>query len=327
MPVRAVSEFDLINHYFKSFACKRTDVLLGIGDDCALLQPPAGKQLAMTADTLVAGVHFPVNTSAFDIGYKSLAVNLSDLAAMGAEPAWAILAITLPAADESWLQEFMRGFSVLADEYGVQLIGGDTTSGPLSITVQLTGFVTSSQVLRRDTAKPGDKIYVSGTLGDAALGLKKVLGQLVTKNSLVHCVSRLNRPVPRVALGRELSAISQCGIDISDGLVADLGHIANASGCAANIYLSKLPLSDELRNFYGNDVDWSVIVAGGDDYELCFTLPSENELSIKVMADKCCMQMSCIGEIISGHGIHCFDAAGMEVVFENTGYNHFSNIK
>lgn len=318
-----MSEFDLINHYFKSLAGKRTDVLLGIGDDCALLQPPQGKQLAMTADTLVAGVHFPVFTSAFDIGYKSLAVNLSDLAAMGAEPAWAMLALTMPAADEKWLQAFMQGFSELACEHGVQLIGGDTTSGPLSITVQLTGFVTPNQVLRRDTAKPGDKIYVSGTLGDAALGLKKILGQITTQNSLVHCVSKLNRPVPRLALGRELLAISCCGIDISDGLVADLGHIVKASGCAANVYLKQLPLSDELRNFYGSNIDWSVVAACGDDYELCFTLPPQHETLLKDIAGKCHVQLTCIGEIIPGHGLHCLDESGREVFFDDAGYNHF----
>lgn len=320
-----MSEFDLINRYFKYLPCQRTDVLLGIGDDCALLQPPAGKQLAMTADTLVAGVHFPVNTPAVDIGYKSLAVNLSDLAAMGAEPAWAMLALTLPVADENWLQQFMSGFSELACEHGVQLIGGDTTSGPLSITVQLTGFVTPDQVLRRDAAKPGDKIYVSGTLGDAALGLKKCLGHIASKNSLLHCVSRLNRPDPRVALGRELLAVCRCSIDISDGLMADLGHIVNASCCAANIYLNKLPLSDELQKFYGNDIDWSVVATGGDDYELCFTLPPQHEPLLKIIAEKTHTRLTCIGEIISGKGVHCFDEAGREVGFANAGYNHFSD--
>jgi thiamine-monophosphate kinase len=320
-----VSEFELINRYFKSLATPRADVLLGIGDDCALLQPPAGKQLAMTADTLVAGVHFPVNTAAYDIGYKALAVNLSDLAAMGAEPAWAVLALTLPEVNAAWLKEFVRGFSELANEFGVQLIGGDTTSGPLSITLQLTGFVSPGQVLRRDTAKPGDKIYVSGTLGDAALGLKQCLGQLAPGHDLAFCVSRLHRPEPRLALGRELLAFSRCGIDVSDGLLADLGHITSASHCAANLYLNQLPLSEELQQYFGNNMDWSVVVAGGDDYELCFTLPSAHAFVLSSIAQKTQTRLTCIGEILPGQGVHSFDESGNEVMFERVGYNHFAN--
>lgn len=319
-----MSEFDLINRYFKSRNLQRSDVLLGIGDDCALLQPPVGKLLAMTADTLVAGVHFPVATSAADIGYKSLAVNLSDLAAMGAEPAWAVLAITLPVADDSWLQEFMHGFSQLASEHGVQLIGGDTTSGPLSITLQLTGFVLPSQVMRRDAARPGDKIYVSGTLGDAALGLQHCLGWHDAKPDLAFCVSRLNRPVPRLSLGRELAAFTRCAIDISDGLVADLGHICRASQCAAQVYLDALPVSDELKRFYGHHINWSVVAAGGDDYELCFTVSPQHESLLKDIADRTGTRLSCIGEIIAGDGVHCFNKSGTEEIFERTGYNHFS---
>jgi thiamine-monophosphate kinase len=318
-----VSEFDLINRYFKSLTLQRTDVLLGIGDDCALLQPSAGKLLAVTADTLVAGVHFPLNANAVDIGYKSLAVSLSDLAAMGAEPAWAMLMLTLPTADENWLHNFMSGFSDLAKQYGVQLVGGDTTSGSLSITVHGTGLVSPGQVLRRDAAKPGDKIYVSGTLGDAALGLKKVLGQISSQHSLSFCVSRLARPAPRVALGRELVAISQCAIDISDGLVADLGHIASASHCAANIYLNSLPLSAELRQYYADEIDWQTVVAGGDDYELCCTVLPEHEAQLQTIASNYSVQLTCIGEICAGSGVRCLDAAGVDVVMTRTGYDHF----
>ena len=322
-----MSEFDLINRYFKSHTLQRKDVLLGIGDDCALLQPPAAKLLAMTADTLVAGVHFPVNTAAADIGYKSLAVNLSDLAAMGAEPAWAVLALTLPAADENWLQEFMRGFSELANVHGVQLIGGDTTSGPLSITIQLTGFVSPGQMLRRDAARVGDKIYVSGTLGDAALGLQYSTGRVSSPVALSYCLARLNRPEPRVQLGRELLAVSQCGIDISDGLMADLGHIARASHCGAIIHVNKLPLSDELKTFYATGVDWSVVAAGGDDYELCFTVPPAHAFVLDVIAKKAQIKLSCIGEMQAGEGVHCLDENGNEILFGSTGYNHFADNK
>jgi thiamine-monophosphate kinase len=322
-----VSEFDLINRYFKSHTLQRKDVLLGIGDDCAVLQPPAGKLLVMTADTLVSGVHFPVNTAAEDIGYKSLAVNLSDLAAMGAEPAWAILALTLPAADENWVQAFMRGFSVLAEEHGVQLIGGDTTSGPLSITIQLTGFVSPGQMLRRDAARAGDKIYVSGTLGDAALGLRYSSGCVSSSVELSYCLARLNRPRPRVQLGRELLAVSKCGIDISDGLMADLGHIARASGCSAIIHANKLPLSDELKTFYSTAVDWSVVATGGDDYELCFTVPPTHAFVLESIAKKAQIKLSCIGDMQAGEGVHCLDDNEEKILFGAPGYNHFADHK
>ncbi len=319
-----MSEFDLINRYFKSQVSQRADVVLGIGDDCALLQAPAGKLLAMTTDTMVAGVHFPVNTAAKDIGYKLMAVNLSDLAAMGAEPGWAMLAITLPAVDENWIQAFMHGFAELAATHGVQLVGGDTTSGPLSMSLQLTGFVKPDLVMRRNQARPGDKIYVSGTLGDAALGLKCVAGKLASSENLPYCVSRLTRPTPRIELGRELARFSRCAIDISDGLVADLGHIADASQCAAKVQLDALPLSEELQQYYGHKIDWSVVAASGDDYELCFTVPPEYEFVLKNIADKTQTRLTCIGEIQAGEGVHCFDQSGAEVILDRGGYNHFS---
>ena len=323
----AVSEFDLINTCFKSSTLSRSDVMLGIGDDAAILQPPANMQLVMTADTLLAGVHFPHDTVAADVGYKALAVNLSDLAAMGAMPAWAMLAITLPTADETWLREFMRGFSELAGDYGVQLIGGDTTSGPLSITIQLTGFISPGKTLRRDAARPGDKIYVSGTLGDAALGLLYSTGRILSAVPLSYCLSRLNRPEPRVNLGRELLAVSRCGIDISDGLIADLGHIAYASGCRAIIHLDKLPLSDELQAYFATTIDWSVIATGGDDYELCFTVPPQHAFVLDAIAKKAHTRLTCIGEIQAGEGVQCLDTSGKEIKFNATGYNHFVDHK
>ena len=321
-----MSEFDLINKYFKSNSPSRRDVLVGIGDDCAVLQVPDNRQLVMTADTLIAGVHFPTTVAAADIGYKALAVSLSDIAAMGGIPAWAMLAITLPVVDHNWLADFMRGFMELATAYNVQLIGGDTTSGPLSMTITLTGFVTPGVMLRRDAARPGEKIYVSGSLGDAALGLQYYLQQISSTTSLNYCVSRLNRPTPRVQLGQELLAYSRCGIDISDGLLADLSHVCRASDCAARIFLQDLPLSDELQSFYKAKPDWCGIVAGGDDYELCFTVPAQHQHKVSELAQALKLKLTCIGEIQVGSGVHCFDSIGNEVTFETTGYNHFAKI-
>lgn len=318
-------EFELIDRYFKSRARSRPDVLLGIGDDCAVLQPPAGMQLAVTMDTLVAGVHFPLNTSAQDIGYKSLAVNLSDLAAMGAQPAWAMLALTLPDENETWVDAFMQGFDELARQYQVQLMGGDTTRGPLSITIQVTGFVEPERVLRRDAAKMGDRIYISGTLGDAALGLKKCLQKIPPQFSLPYCVQRLNRPIPRLELGRALLDVSHCAIDVSDGLLADLGHIIKASHCAARIELVRVPLSDDLKKYYGSNPDWPAIIAGGDDYELCFTVAPENEKCVQAISRELNLALTCVGDVVAGEGIHCVDQHNKEIVFTQCGYNHFAN--
>ncbi|HEY9051270.1 MAG TPA: thiamine-phosphate kinase, partial [Gammaproteobacteria bacterium] len=243
-----MSEFDLINHYFKAIDNRRPDVALGIGDDCAVLQVPDGHELAVSTDTLVAGVHFPLTTSAEDIGYKALAVNLSDLAAMGAEPAWMMLSLTMPNENADWLSGFVKGFRQLMDQYHLQLVGGDTTRGPLSITVQVFGFLPKGKALRRDAAKPGNLIYVSGTLGDAGLGLKKILNEIQSDHTLQYCIERLNRPTPRITLGKALLSLSRCAIDISDGLLADLGHIVEESSCAAIIHIHQLPLSDELKN-------------------------------------------------------------------------------
>ena len=261
-----MSEFDIISEYFKQLTPQRPEVVLGIGDDCALVELPQGKQLAVTTDTLNVGIHFPERTDADDIGYKSLAVNLSDLAAMGAEPAWASLNLSLPASDTDWLRGFSQGFAELAREYNVQLIGGDTTRGPLSITVQLMGWVEPHQCLRRDAARPGDLIYVSGTLGDAALGIKALLGE--AKDVPEHCIQRLLRPRPRVELGQALSSCSRCAIDISDGLIADLGHILERSQCGARIELERIPLSPAFSGFYGADIPWTDVLSFGDDYEL-----------------------------------------------------------
>lgn len=318
-----MSEFDLINQYFKTASVKREDVTLGIGDDCALLVPPAGRQLAISTDTLISGVHFPETTSAEDIGYKSLAVNLSDLAAMGAEPAWVSLAISLPDADENWLDNFMQGFQQLAKSYNVSLIGGDTTRGHLSITVTVIGFVDVASALRRDNAKEHDLICITGTLGDAQAGLQSVLSHS-TSSSSAFLVNRLNRPDAQILAGQLLTAYRVAAIDISDGLLADLGHICKASDCGAAIELADLPLSHELVEFYQNTPDWSEILSGGDDYELCFCCSENDFVLIQQSFQQHHIQLTCIGRITSQTGIVCSLHGEIQSSLTIEGYNHFA---
>ena len=323
-----VTEFSLIEQYF-TFDPEREDVVLGVGDDCALLTPPVNKQLAVTVDTLVAGVHFPVNTSPEDIAYKSLAVSLSDLAAMGAEPAWATLALTMPDSDPNWLQGFSTSFKETLKAYGVQLIGGDTTQGPLSITVQLTGFVEAGRAMRRDTARVGDWIYVTGHLGDAALGLKLLnVDDLADATIKDGCVKKLNRPVPRVAFAQKAAEYCSCAIDISDGLVSDLGHILKASGCGARIHFNQLPVSKAFRKspIYLNQFNYSqMILAGGDDYELCLVTSPYNEEALLELAESMGVVLTHIGEIDASTGLSVINAAGEAIAVNTSGYEHFSH--
>jgi thiamine-monophosphate kinase len=263
-----VSEFDLIRQYFAHATASRDDVLIGIGDDCALLQPAAGEALAVSIDTLVEGRHFAVDADPAALGHKALAVNLSDLAAMGASPAWATLALTLPAADTLWIEAFMRGFSTLAGVHRVQLVGGDTTRGPRTITVQVHGFVAAAEALRRDAGRPGDRLLVSGSLGDAALALRLEAQGRPVDTALRE---RLDRPQPRIALGRLLAGRARAAIDVSDGLTADLRHICEASGVGALLDLARLPLSTPVAAVAAKG-DWAAALAGGDDYELLFSV-------------------------------------------------------
>ena len=318
-----MTEFELIDQFFRSIARQRDDVAIGIGDDSAVMDLPAGYQLAMSTDTLVAGVHFPQLTSAEDIGYKSLAVNLSDLAAMGATPAWATLNLTLPDEDHVWLGKFSQGFAELLQRYNMQLVGGDTTHGPLSISVTVSGLLPRGRALRRNGARAGDLIYVSGTIGDAGIGLKKTLSSVEYKTSLQHCVSRLNRPTPRVELGKSLLDISECAIDISDGLLADLAHITQHSDCAALIELNKIPLSSELQQYYADGIDWLQILSSGDDYELCFTLHPDRADELETLARQAYTRVTCIGEIKEGAGVQCIQADGTPLQVVSTGYRHF----
>jgi len=322
-----VSEFDLINQYFKNTKVKRDDVLLGIGDDCAMLSPPPGKTLAVSTDTLISGVHFPETTSPDDVAYKSLAVNLSDLAAMGAEPAWVSLAITLPDSNTDWLDAFMQGFNELAERFNVALIGGDTTQGSLSITVNITGFIDAQSALKRASAKVGDAIFVTGNIGDASIGLDIILNKVDTHKQFTehykkHCIDRLNRPQPQVLAGQLLTAFSVAAIDISDGLKADLNHICKASKVGAILNIESLPISEALLAFYNNKPDWQTILTAGDDYELCFTCSSEQVSEMQSLMKSNNIKITCVGEIISGTDVECI-LDNENLNFEQTGYNHF----
>jgi len=318
------SEFDLIRHFFTEQSIRRTDVPLGIGDDAALLVPPVDSLLAMSVDTLIAGVHFPLDTAARAVGYKALAVNLSDLAAMGAEPAWATLALTLPRADTSWLSDFAQGFFDLASTHGVQLVGGDTTRGPLSITVQVTGFVSQEQVLLRNGAQPGDGIFLTGTVGDAGLGLRLYQQPADANNdATMHLIHRLEFPTPRIAAGLALRGRASSAIDVSDGLAADLGHVLTASGVGADIHVDQLPLSSAYRLLAPKN-NWQVAVSAGDDYELCFTLPAGQEAAALAGLDCTCTR---IGDITASPGLRWRDANDQQLTLDNTGFDHFTSGK
>ena len=314
-----MGEFDLIAR-IRARASTRGDVILGIGDDAALLQPPAGLQLVVAMDTLNSGVHFPPDTAPADIGWKSLAVNLSDLAAMGAAPAWCTLSLSLPDANASFVDGFLDGFIALAQQHDVALVGGDTTRGPLSVCVTVHGFIEPGTALRRDGAKPGDEVWVSGTLGDAAAALAqwKSGGEI----DAALC-ARLDRPTPRVALGRALRDIASACIDVSDGLLADLGHVCVASGVGAQVDVDALPASNAMRAAFDGDARRTLQAAGGDDYELCFTAPMEAHEAILQAAGSIDVSVSRIGRVVEGSGVaaHASDGAAWSAPL---GWQHFA---
>lgn len=319
------SEFSLIERYFAHHAEGHDDVVLGVGDDAAILRLPAGHELVVTTDTMVAGVHFPASATPEDIGYKLLAVNLSDIAAMGALPRWASLALTLPEADEDWLKGFCQGLFTLATEHNVALVGGDTTRGPLTLSITLHGLIPEGQAIRRDGARPGDAIYVSGSLGDAGLALQHELGNLNIKG-ITEILPRLHRPNPRVALGQALRGVATAAVDISDGLLADLGHILNSSGVGARLELGALPLSVAVQSITGKG-DWSLPLAAGDDYELCFTVPADQETTLRERIAGLDVPVTRIGQIEAEAGLRCFDAAGECYAPHGMGYEHFAAIE
>jgi thiamine-monophosphate kinase len=318
------SEFDLIARYFSRSPVTRADVVLGVGDDCALLEVPAGRQLAVSIDTLVEGTHFARDADPHALGHKALAVNLSDLAAMGAEPAWATLALTLPAADEDWVAAFAAGFLELATQYEVQLVGGDTTRGPRSVTVQVHGFVEPGRALRRDSARPGDLVYVTGTLGDAGLALLAQQGLFVGLGTVAGLRGRLDRPTPRLAEGRALVGVASAAIDVSDGLAADLGHVCTASGVGATLYLDRLPCSAAVRTYVAETCDWSVPVAAGDDYELCVTVPADRQAEVEALAAGLSAGLHWVGVIERTPGVRLVLPDGSMLDHAPRGYDHFA---
>ncbi|GHE80505.1 thiamine-phosphate kinase [Thalassotalea profundi] len=292
-----MKEFELIKKYFTEQAVKRKDVLIGVGDDCAIVTPSEKQNIAIATDTLVAGVHFPVNTSPRAIGHKAVAVNLSDLAAVGAEPSWVSVAITLPEIDEEWIDEFCKGLFELCEYYNVQVIGGDTTQGPLSITITAQGLVPAGQEMLRTGAKSGDWIYVTGELGDAALALSHILGKETLEQAIFEKVKqRLDYPTPRVLAGQALRNYASSAIDLSDGLMADLSHICGASGLGANIVLEKLPLSDSLVEALGEEKAIETALAGGDDYELLFSVSEDNKVGLETALGHTGVKFTCIGQ-------------------------------
>lgn len=312
-------EFALIDRIRRRVAA-RDDVPLGIGDDAALLAIPAGHWLAVATDTLNDGVHFPADTHAADIGWKALAVNLSDLAAMAARPAWATLSLSLPRADGDWVEAFLDGFLALADEQGVALVGGDTTRGPLSVCVTVHGLVAAGRGLRRAGAREGDDIWVSGTLGDAAAALAQWRAGGAADPRLR---ARLDRPAPRVACGLALEGIAHAAIDVSDGLLADLGHLCAASGVAAIVELAALPASPALAASFDLAARAGLQACGGDDYELCFTAPVATRAAIEEIGRGQSLPLARIGRIVAGRGVRALRGDGSEWQPDRTGYAHF----
>lgn len=314
-----MSEFGLIRRHFTRAT---PGALLGVGDDAALLQVPAGEVLAVSSDMLVSGTHFFPDADPYLLGHKTLAVNLSDLAAMGATPRWATLALSLPSADELWLERFSAGFFALARQFNVDLVGGDTTRGPLNLCVTIMGCVPAQQALRRDGAQVGDEIWVSGKLGDAALALAHLQGKLVlSADELASCAPALHSPQPRVALGLALRGIAHSAIDVSDGLLADLGHILAASKVGAWLDYAALPMSAVLRSHA--DFTQHCALAGGDDYELCFTAPARRHAELLRVAEELALPLSCIGKIVAGSGSVVHDERGAPMQLRSSGYEHF----
>jgi thiamine-monophosphate kinase len=315
------SEFDLIAR-IRARAGHRADVLLGIGDDAALLQVPPGHELALSTDTLLAGVHFPLETAAADIGWKALAVNLSDLAAMGASPAWCSLALTLPEPDADWLESFLDGFCELAGEHEVALVGGDTTRGPLALSLSVHGFVPAGQALRRDRAAAGEDVWVTGTIGDAAGALQQWRAGGLQSAKLRF---RLDRPTPRVGAGLALRGLASAAIDLSDGLGADLGHVLAASGIGAELELGRLPSSRTLAEHFPDEAArWRLQLSGGDDYELCFTAPSAHALEIERALAACELPATVVGRTTRERGLRLLSPEGEAFALDAGGFEHFA---
>jgi thiamine-monophosphate kinase len=327
----ALSEFELIDIIRQECTLARADVVLGNGDDAAVLQVPPGQHLVACTDMLIAGRHFPLDTAPEDIGWKALAVNLSDLAAMGARPAWCLLALSLPSPDAEWLRAFARGFAELAAQHQIALVGGDTTRGPLSVTVTALGLIPAGSALTRAGAAVGDRVLICGRLGWAAAGLSLRLGGALAAGAsdpagspAAQWIDALNRPVPLVAAGQALRGIASSAIDISDGLLADLGHVLRASGVGAELRVEQMPGHSELRQQLGSERARDCMLAGGDDYALCFTVPVERvDDALAALQASGAGQVADIGCICAGSGVVVLDAMGQAINLERRGWDHF----
>ncbi|HEX5420769.1 MAG TPA: thiamine-phosphate kinase [Gammaproteobacteria bacterium] len=331
-----MTEFEIIDRYFTR-PCADADVLIGVGDDAALLGTRGGA-VAVTVDTLVEGVHFLAGTEPDALGHRLLAVNLSDLAAMGAEPRWCTLALTLPQADEAWLAAFTRGFFALAQRFGVSLVGGNLARGPLTATLQLMGLVAPSEALRRSGGTPGDDVYVTGTLGDGAAGLALLRGRREPQNGSVpdergsasgedaraaqYLEQRFLRPAPRVEIGLALRGLATAAIDLSDGLVADLGHLCRASGCGAAVEVEGIPTSAELGVLFAPEEALAYALGGGDDYELCFAAPADEGERAAAAAEAAGTSVRRIGRLVQGNAIE-WRRGGRPFDPPTHGYLHF----
>jgi thiamine-monophosphate kinase len=330
-----MSEFDLIRRHFTR---PTPSALLGVGDDAALFQVSEGNVLAVSSDMLVSGTHFFPDADPYWLGHKTLAVNLSDMAAMGANPRWATLAIALPSVDEAWLSAFSAGFFALAQQHKVALIGGDTTRGALNLCVTIFGEVPQHQALRRAGAQVGDEIWVSGCLGDAALALAHLQQRIeLTEAEFAAVAPALHQPQPRVALGLALRGIANSALDISDGLLGDLAHILDASQVGATVELASIPVSETLCSLTHNTLTPNpspvgegrgalfeqCVLSGGDDYELCFTAPIHHHADVVHRARKVGVPVTRIGHIVAGQGCVVRDAAGKIITGERNGYDHF----
>ncbi len=314
-----MDEFEIIRRYFEPHT-RSDSVVVGVGDDGAILRPDADRDLVTVVDTIVAGVHFPESLPAVDIGYRAVAVNASDIAAMGGRPRWMTLALTLDKVTPGWLQGFCDGIFLAAENFDVELVGGDITrGGEIVISVQVTGDVLQGSAMTRDGAKPGDGIYVSGTLGDAALGLSIIESGGARDGRLDYLVGRVAKPDARIGLGQAIAVHASAAIDLSDGLFADLDKLLTASGVAGTIELSDLPTSPELRQTVKPDDAFSFALGGGDDYELCFTAADDVVVSIGEKQD---VPVTRIGTVNAGSGLSC-TLGGEPYTYDNAGYRHF----
>ncbi len=320
-----LSEFDIIRKFFSRAPRAGNRVALGVGDDAALVNVASDCELVTACDMMVVGQHFFADVEPAKLGHKSLAVNLSDMAAMGAVPRWCLLALALPVADEAWLAQFARGFQDLADRYGVDLIGGDTTRGPYTVCVQIMGETPAGTALRRDGARAGDDVWVSGTLGDAALGLAHLSGEVkLEAQAAVYCRQRLEVPQPRVVLGEALRGIAHSAIDVSDGFAADLRHILERSSVGAEIEFERLPRSDALARCSDGARARAALLGGGDDYELCFTASPAQRTALAELSEKLGLRLSRVGRIVAGTRLTIRDAHGGDIVSGKAGFDHFA---